>query len=87
MAWFIIGFLALVALGSFVAIPPVVAERGLEVSKSLLLLAVTATALRSRLSLLLEAGWRPLVPVIAATVASFAASLAVTILLIAQRWF
>ena len=38
------------------------------------LLAVTATAMRARLSLLLEAGWRPLVPVIAATLASFMAA-------------
>ncbi len=82
MPWFIIGFLALVALSTFVAVPPVVAERGLEVSKFLLLLAVTATALRSRLSLLLEAGWRPLAPVFAATIASFAASLAVTMFMI-----
>lgn len=82
MPWFIIGFLALVALGSFVPIPEMVAQRGLEISKFLLLLAVTATALRSRLSVLLEAGWRPLAPVFAATLASFAASLAVTLLVI-----
>ena len=82
MPWFIIGFLMLVAFGSLVPIPDAVATRGLEVSKFLLLLAVTATALRSRLSLLLEAGWKPLAPVFAATVASFAASLAVTALVI-----
>ena len=82
MPWFIIGFLVIVAFGTFVPIPSIVAERGLEVSKFLLLLAVTATALRSRLSLLLQAGWKPLAPVFAATLASFAASLAVTILFI-----
>lgn len=82
MPWFIIGFLALVAFGTFVPIPAIVADRGLEVSKFLLLLAVTATALRSRLGLLVEAGWKPLVPVFAATIASFGASLAVTILFI-----
>lgn len=80
--WFILGFLVLVVLGSFVAIPPVVAERGLDLSKFLLLLAVVATAMRSRLSLLLEAGWRPLVPVFAATLASLGAALAVTLLMI-----
>ena len=82
MPWFIVGFLVIVALGTFIPIPPIVAERGLEVSKFLLLFAVTATALRSRLSLLLQAGWKPLAPVFAATLASFAASLAVTILFI-----
>ena len=82
MPWFIIGFLALVAFGTFVPIPAIVADRGLEVSKFLLLLAVTATALRSRLGLLVEAGLKPLVPVFAATIASFGASLAVTILFI-----
>ena len=81
--WFILAFLALVVAGSFVAVPPVVAERGLDLSKFLLLMAVTATAMRSRLAVLLEAGWRPLVPVVAATLASFAAALAVTYLLIA----
>jgi len=82
MPWFIVGFLALVALGTFVPFPPLVTERGLELSKFLLLLAVTATALRSRLGLLLEAGWRPLVPVFSATLASFGASMAVTLFLI-----
>ncbi|MEP3422271.1 MAG: putative sulfate exporter family transporter [Erythrobacter sp.] len=80
--WFIALFLALVVLGSVIAVPPIVAERGLELSKFLLLLAVTATAMRSKLSVLLEAGWRPLVPVIAATLASFAVALLVTVTLI-----
>ncbi len=80
--WFILAFLALVAAGSVVSVPPIVAERGLDLSKFLLLMAVTATAMRSRLAVLLEAGWRPLVPVLAATLASFAMALAVTIFLI-----
>ena len=81
--WFILAFLALVILGSFVAIPPALADRGLDLSKFLLLMAVTATAMRSRLSLLVEAGWRPLVPVFAATLASFAMALAMTRLVMA----
>lgn len=80
--WFILAFLALVVFGSAIAIPPVVAERGLDLSKFLLLLAVAATAMRSRLSLLLEAGWRPLFPVLCATLASLAAALAVTLMVI-----
>ena len=82
MPWFIIAFLALVAVNSVVTLPVQLAESGLAASKFLLLLAVTATAMRARLSLLLEAGWRPLVPVIAATLASVMAALAVALLLI-----
>jgi uncharacterized integral membrane protein (TIGR00698 family) len=82
LPWFIVGFLTLVALNSFMPVPKVVAERGLELSKFLLLVAVTATALRSRLSLLLEAGWTPLIPIFASTLASFAVSLMVAIFLI-----
>lgn len=80
--WFILAFLALVLVNSVMAFPPALAENGLAASKFLLLLAVTATAMRSKLSLLLEAGWRPLVPVLAATIASFVAALLVTVTLI-----
>lgn len=80
--WFILGFLALVVAGSVVAVPPAIAADGLELSKFLLLLAVTATAMRSKLSVLLDAGWRPLAPVFAATLASFGAALAITLLFI-----
>ena len=82
MPWFIIAFLSLVLVNSFVSMPGGVAENGLAVSKFLLLLAVTATAMRSRLSLLLEAGWRPMAPVITATLASFAMALFVATMLI-----
>lgn len=75
LPWFIIAFLGVVALNSLIPVPEQVAGWGLMLSKSLLLLAVTATAMRSRMDLLLEAGWRALVPVLAATLASFAAAL------------
>ena len=80
--WFILGFLALVVANSFVTLPTQVASRGLELSKFLLLLAVTATAMRSQLGLVIGAGWRPLVPVLAATLGSFAAALAITMMVI-----
>jgi NADH:ubiquinone oxidoreductase subunit H len=44
-------------------------------SKALLLLAVTATAMRSRMDLLMQMGWRATVPVVAASCASLAVSL------------
>jgi NADH:ubiquinone oxidoreductase subunit H len=57
-------------------------EIGLTASKALLLLAVTATAMRSRMDLLLEMGWRATVPVIIATCASFAAALGFALVLL-----
>lgn len=82
MPWFIAAFLSLVGFNSMASVPTQIAELGLSSSKFLLLMAVTATAIRSRLSLLLEAGWRPLVPVLAASIASFAAALIVVMMLI-----
>jgi uncharacterized integral membrane protein (TIGR00698 family) len=76
LPWFITAFLAAVALNSLIAVPAQVGASTLVASKALLLLAVTATAMRSRMDLLMEMGWRATVPVIAATLASFAASLA-----------
>lgn len=72
--WFIIAFFAIVALNSAIESPDIVREYGLILSKGLLLFAVVATAMRSRLDLLLSEGWRGLVPVFAATIISFAAS-------------
>ena len=52
------------------------AATALAVSKALLLLAVTATAIRTRTDLLLQLGWRSVMPVLAATIASLAVALA-----------
>ena len=59
------------------AIPQIAAA--LTISKALLLLAVTATAMRSRMDLIMDMGWRAAVPVLTATLTSFAVSLAFTI--------
>jgi len=75
LPWFIIAFLAVVTLNSLVAVPPVLGHGALTASKALLLLAVTATAMRSRLDLLMAMGWRATVPVVAATATSFVVSL------------
>lgn len=82
LPWFITAFLLLMAVNSFVDLPESLATRGLDLAKFLLLLAVTATAMRSKLALLLEAGWKPLVPVFTATIASFVTALAVTLVMI-----
>lgn len=69
--WFIIAFLLVLAGNSLITVPKEVQDIGLIVSKAMLLLAVTATAMRSRMDLLLDLGWRAAVPVIMASTASF----------------
>ena len=73
---FILAFLALVAVNSLVSLPAEVAASALVASKTLLLLAVTATAMRTRTDLLLVLGWRSVMPVLAATIASLVVALA-----------
>jgi uncharacterized integral membrane protein (TIGR00698 family) len=82
LPWFIVAFLAAVALNSAMALPPAVGRAALTTSKALLLLAVTATAMRSRMDLLLQMGWRAAVPVVSATLASFAAALGFALILL-----
>lgn len=82
LPWFITAFFAVVLLNSLVAVPPVLGTNALALSKGLLLIAVIATAMRSRLDLLMETGLRPAIPVLAATVVSFVASLGVALLLL-----
>ncbi|MFN7159486.1 MAG: YeiH family protein, partial [Erythrobacter cryptus] len=72
---FILAFLGAVGLNSLVSLPPALAAHALTLSKALLLLAVTATAMRTRTDLLLELGWRAVLPVLAATIASLGVAL------------
>lgn len=71
LPWFILAFFGAVAINSLVKAPDWVAQYGLIASKAMLLFAVTATAMRSRLELLLTEGWRALLPVMLATIAAF----------------
>ena len=75
MPWFITLFLAVVAANSALTLPAAAATTSLAASKTLLLLAVTATAMRSRTDLLLDLGWRAAAPVMTASLASFVAAL------------
>ncbi|MDK2762146.1 MAG: putative sulfate exporter family transporter [Sphingopyxis sp.] len=75
LPWFIVAFFAMVLLNSLLPMPTSIRDAALTASKALLLLAVTATAMRTRLDLLLEMGWRATIPVLLASVTSFAASL------------
>lgn len=73
---FILAFLALVAFNSLITLPSDLAGHALTISKTLLLLAVTATAMRTRTDLLLGLGWRAVMPVLAATIASLVVAIA-----------
>lgn len=79
--WFIVAFLGLTALNSFIALPPVVAVAAKQATTLLLLLAVVATGIRSPMQLLLKQGWRASMPVVAATLVSFLLALAAAELL------
>ena len=76
LPWFITAFALLVILNSSFDLPEQVRTMSLAGSKGLLLLAVTATAMRSRVDLIMELGWKAGTPIVAASLASFLASLA-----------
>lgn len=75
LPWFITAFLAVMTLNSLVGLPAPVHEWGLTISKAFLLLAVTATAMRMHLGIVMGMGWRAAVPVLMATTVSFLAAL------------
>lgn len=54
LPWFILGFLAVVAVNSLVAIPRPVLNGAANAAQALLLLAIVATAMKARLHLLLD---------------------------------
>ncbi|PKP86884.1 MAG: putative sulfate exporter family transporter [Alphaproteobacteria bacterium HGW-Alphaproteobacteria-17] len=76
LPWFIVGFLGIAALNSLVIIPRPLQDGAATSAQALLLLAIVATAMKARLHLLLDQGWRSFAPIIVATLTSFALSLA-----------
>ncbi|GGJ44668.1 hypothetical protein CDQ92_03130 [Sphingopyxis bauzanensis] len=76
LPWFIVGFLAVAAINSLLAIPVPVQDGAATGAQALLLLAIVATAMKARLHLLLDQGWRSFAPIVVATVTSFLLSLA-----------
>ena len=81
LPWFIFGFLAVAALNSLVAIPRPLTDAAATGAQALLLLAIVATAMKARLHLLLDQGWRSFAPIIVATLTSFLLSLGAALLL------
>ncbi|WP_374526698.1 YeiH family protein [Novosphingobium sp.] len=82
LPWFIPAFFVTVLFNSFVDAAHGIANLALPASKGLLLVAVIATAMRSRLDLLMETGLRAAVPVLVATTVSFVVSLAFALTLL-----
>ena len=81
LPWFILGFLAVVAINSFAPIPRPVQDGAATGAQALLLLAIVATAMKARLHLLLDQGWQSFAPIIVATLISFLLSLGAAMLL------
>ena len=79
LPWFILGFLAVASINSLVAIPKPVQSAANTAAQALLLLAIVATAMKARLHLLLDQGWRSFAPIVVATLTSFLLSLAAAI--------
>lgn len=80
--WFVIGFFMLAGVNSLGVIPPVVGTGAERLAAAMLAASVTATAIRSPLSHLLEAGSRPLLVILAATVVAFVLALLAAVFLI-----
>jgi uncharacterized integral membrane protein (TIGR00698 family) len=82
LPWFVVGFFVLAGINSTGIIPAIVATAAEKTAAGLLAAAVTATAIRSPLSQLLEAGPRPLLVILAATLVAFALALGAAYFLI-----
>lgn len=82
LPWFVVGFFVLAGINSVVHIPAVLATGAEKTAAGLLAAAVTATAIRSPLSQLLEAGPRPLLVILASTLVAFALALGAAYFLI-----
>jgi uncharacterized membrane protein YadS len=80
--WFVVGFFVLAGVNSLGVIPALASTAAEKAATGLLAAAVTATAIRSPLGQLLEAGPRPLLVILAATAAAFVLSLAAALWLI-----
>jgi uncharacterized membrane protein YadS len=80
--WFVVGFFVLAGVNSLGVIPAVIAGGAEKIAAGLLAAAVTATAIRSPLSQLLEAGPRPLFVILAASLVAFVLALGAALFLI-----
>ncbi|MBW6522077.1 putative sulfate exporter family transporter [Sphingomonas sp. RHCKR47] len=82
LPWFVVGFFVLAGVNSTGVIPAIVTGTAERVAAALLAAAVTATAIRSPLPQLLEAGPRPMLVIAASTLCAFLLTLAAAVFLI-----
>ena len=75
LPWFVVGFMVLVAINSFVNLPEIATRFANDTARILLLFAVIAAAIKSNMTELLSHGWRSFGPVIATTFVAFVLSL------------
>lgn len=80
--WFVVGFFALAGVNSLGIIPTIVVNAAEALATAGLAAAVTAVAIRSPLRELLDAGWRPLLVMLVATLVAFALAVAAALILI-----
>ena len=81
--WFVVGFFMLAGINSMGIIPPIISDASSKAAAAMLAAAVTATAIRSPLHKLLEAGPKQLFTILAATLVAFLLALAAALLAIA----
>lgn len=67
MPLFLIGFIALMLLNSFVSLPEFVVEAGTQVSRFFLVVSITAIGMKSNLGKLAEVGMLPIVMIVVET--------------------
>ncbi len=80
--WFVVGFFVMAGINSLGVIPPIAATGAEKAAAAMLAAAVTATAIRSPLAQLLEAGPKPLIIIGVATLVAFGLALAAALFLI-----
>lgn len=68
LPWFVVAFVALVALNSLVALPSVVTDTGNRLSHWCLVTAIAAIGMKTRLGDLVQVGWKPVALMVGETV-------------------
>lgn len=68
LPWFVVAFVALVALNSLVALPAPLTEAGNALSRWCLVTAIAAIGMKTRLGDLVQVGWKPVALMVGETV-------------------
>jgi uncharacterized integral membrane protein (TIGR00698 family) len=79
--WFVLAFLGVVGLNSVAVLPVMVSQTAGQAATAMLVLAVTATGIRSPMQLMLTMGWRSAVPVIISSITALILAIVAAIIL------